>query len=171
MMRGMFSAISGLKTHQTALDVTANDLANVNTVGFKGARATFRDSLSQLQRSAAAATGASGGANAAQIGLGVGLGSIDNQMAGGATQTTGNPLDIAIQGDGWLRVTPALPNAADPTAGVPASGATQINYTRAGNLSRNDQGFIITADGNYVLGRQATATGPDPDAVAWRRRT
>jgi len=163
MMRGMYSAVSGLKTHQTALDVTANDLANVNTVGFKGARATFRDSLSQLQRAAAAATPGTGGANAAQVGLGVGLGSIDNMMGGGAMQTTGNPLDVAITGDGWLRVGPGLPDPANPTTGQPA--AAQLNYTRAGNLSRNDQGFLITADGNYVLGRQATATGPDPDAA------
>jgi flagellar hook protein FlgE len=162
-MRGMYSAVSGLKTHQTALDVTANDLANVNTVGFKGARATFRDSLSQLQRAAAAATPGTGGANAAQVGLGVGLGSIDNMMGGGAMQTTGNPYDIAITGDGWLRVAPGQPDAANPTAAQPP--AAQINYTRAGNLSRNNEGFLITADGNYVLGRQATAGGPDANAA------
>ncbi len=161
MMRGMYSAVSGLRTHQTALDVTANDLANVNTVGFKGARATFRDSLSQMQRSAAPATPGSGGTNAAQIGLGVGLGSIDNMMGDGAAQVTGKPLDIAIQGPGWLRVAPGAPNAADPTAGQPAT--TQVNYTRAGNLAQNDQGFLVTGDGNYVLGRAATPTGPDPD--------
>jgi hypothetical protein len=99
----MFSAISGLKTHQIKLDVTANDIANVNTIGYKGARTTFRDSLSQMQRGGAAAGGGGGGTNAAQIGLGVTLGSIDNQMQGGALQTTGNPLDLAIQGEGFFR--------------------------------------------------------------------
>ena len=56
MMRGMYSAISGLRNHQIMLDVTANDLANVNTVGFKASRTSFRDSLAQLQRSGASAT-------------------------------------------------------------------------------------------------------------------
>src|SRR5215204_3194703 len=99
MMRGMFAAISGLKTHQVMLDVTANDIANVNTVGYKSARTTFRDSLAQLQRGGATSGGGLGGANAAQVGLGVQLGSIDNVMGSGTTQTTGNPLDVAIQGD------------------------------------------------------------------------
>ena len=104
MMRGMFAAISGLKNHQVMLDVTANDIANVNTIGYKSARTTFKDSLTQLQRGASGATGANGGTNAAQVGLGVGLGSIDNLMTGGALQTTGNPLDVAIQGEGFFRV-------------------------------------------------------------------
>ena len=98
MMRGMFSAISGLKTHQVMLDVTANDIANVNTIGYKSSRMTFKDSLTQLQRGASGAVGGSGGANAAQVGLGIQLGSIDNLMPAGALQTTGNPLDVAIQG-------------------------------------------------------------------------
>ena len=83
MMRGMYSAVSGLRTHQTMLDVTANDLANVNTIGYKGSRMMFRDSLTQLQRSGAQSSAATGGANAAQVGLGVQLGSIDNLMGGG----------------------------------------------------------------------------------------
>src|SRR5215211_6328320 len=104
MMRGMFSAISGLKNHQVMLDVVANDIANVNTIGYKSARTTFKDSLTQLQRGASGAGGANGGTNAAQVGLGVGLGSIDNLMTGGALQSTGNPLDVAIQGEGFFRV-------------------------------------------------------------------
>ena len=62
MMRGMFAAISGLKTHQVMLDVTSNDIANVNTIGYKSARATFKDSLTQVQRGSAAPTGTNGGA-------------------------------------------------------------------------------------------------------------
>ena len=69
MMRGMYSAISGLRNHQIMLDVTANDLANVNTVGFKASRTSFRDSLAQLQRSGASATTGNAGAKSAQIGL------------------------------------------------------------------------------------------------------
>jgi flagellar hook protein FlgE len=158
MMRGMYSAISGLKTHQVLLDVTANNLANVNTVGYKGARTTFSDALSQTVRAGAASTAGSGGTNAAQVGLGVRLGSIDNLMGTGGFQSTGNALDVAIQGEGWFRVTNTSPNPADPTANPPA--ADSIQYTRAGNFSRNDQGFLVTQDGYYVTGHGATATGP-----------
>ena len=104
MLRSMFAAISGLKSHQTMLDVTANDIANVNTIGFKAGRTTFKDSLAQMQSGAAAPNTAQGGANARQIGLGVQLGSIDNLMSGGALQSTGNVLDVAIQGEGWFRI-------------------------------------------------------------------
>jgi flagellar hook protein FlgE len=141
----MFAAISGLKSHQVMLDVTAADIANVNTVGYKSSRMTFRDSLSQLQRGGAAPGPGQGGSNAAQVGLGSQVGSIDNQMGGGALQTTGNTFDVAISGDGWFRVgsstAPAVPTA--------------LQYTRAGNFTTNDQGYLATQDGQYVLGRTA----------------
>src|SRR3954471_22613706 len=103
MMRGMFAAISGLKNHQVMLDVTANDIANVNTIGYKSARTTFKDSLNQLPRWGSGPGGGAGGANAAQIGLGVTLGSIDNLMQGGAMQSTGNPRDLCSTGSGFFR--------------------------------------------------------------------
>jgi len=158
MMRAMYSAIAGLKTHQVLLDVTANNLANVNTVGYKGARATFSDALSQTVRAGAAATAGSGGSNPAQVGLGVRLGSIDNMMGAGGFQSTGNALDVTVQGEGWFRVTNPVPSLTDPTANPPAPSS--INYTRAGNFSRNDQGMLVTQDGYYVTGMNATATGP-----------
>ena len=151
MMRSMFAAISGLKQHQTMLDVTANDIANVNTLGYKANRVTFKDSLSQLQRGGAAQTPGQGGQNPAQVGLGVSLASIDTTMGGGALQTTGSVLDVAIQGEGWFRVGQGAPPA------VPA----QLEYTRAGNFSRNDQGYLVTADGYYVVGRTAAGGGAD----------
>src|SRR5947208_15122855 len=120
MMRGMFSAVSGLKTQQVMLDVAANDLANVNTVGFKGARTTFKDQLQQLMRTSSASGAGFGGANSAQIGLGVTLGTIDNQVGGGAVQATGNAVDGAIQGDGGFRTGDGTPTAGTPTAGTPA---------------------------------------------------
>jgi flagellar hook protein FlgE len=147
MMRSMFAAISGLKQHQTMLDVTANDIANVNTLGFKANRVTFKDSLSQLQRGGAAQTAGQGGQNPAQVGLGVGLASIDTVMGSGALQTTGNVLDVAIQGEGWFRIGQGTP------PGVPAA----LEYTRAGNFSRNDQGYLVTQDGYYVVGKAAGA--------------
>ena len=151
MLRSMFAAISGLKNHQTMLDVTANDIANVNTVGYKGARTTFKDSLSQMQRAGAAPGAGQGGANAAQVGLGMTLGSIDNQVQGGSLQATGNPLDVAISGPGWFRVgsttAPALPTA--------------FEYTRAGNFSTNANGYLVTQDGMYVVGRTVAGGGAD----------
>jgi flagellar hook protein FlgE len=152
MMRGMFAAISGLKTHQVMLDVTSNDIANVNTIGYKSARTTFKDSLTQLQRGASGPGGGTGGSNAAQIGLGTQLGSIDNLMQSGALQSTGNPLDVAIQGPGMFRV---APSAATP----PVPNAAAVEYTRAGNFTTNSAGYLVTQDGYFVQGR--TAGGAD----------
>jgi flagellar hook protein FlgE len=119
---------------------------------------TFRDSLSQLQRGGAAPGTSQGGTNAAQVGLGAQVGSIDNLMSGGALQTTGNPLDVAVSGEGWFRIGPA--NGGTPAApGVP----TTISYTRAGNFTTNDQGFLTTSDGQYVMGRNVLPAGtPGP---------
>ena len=140
MMRGMFAAISGLKVHQMMLDVTANDIANVNTIGFKAERTSFKDALSQLQRGASAPSATLGGTNSAQVGLGVQLNGIDNLMQSGAVQSTGNALDCAIQGDGFFRITD------DPAT------FGNILYTRAGNFSRDANGDIVTPEGYYVVG-------------------
>jgi flagellar hook protein FlgE len=145
MMRGMFAAISGLKQHQVMLDVTANDIANVNTIGYKSARVTFQDSLTQLQRGASGPTTQTGGSNAAQVGLGVGLGSVDNLMTSGALQTTGNPLDVAISGDGFFQIGDGAPSG-------PASAIAPTGYTRAGNFTVNSAGYLTTQEGAYVLG-------------------
>ena len=154
-MRSMFAAISGLRVHQTMLDVTANDIANVNTVGFKGERTTFKDALSQLQRGASGPTGSLGGTNAVQVGLGVQLGAIGNQMSGGAIQSTGNPLDLAIQGDGFFRVG-GMTYAAGPPIAWTQTGT--ISYTRAGNFSLDQSGNLVTADGDYVVGYKVDPT-------------
>jgi flagellar hook protein FlgE len=165
MMRSMFAAISGLKTHQIMMDVTANDIANVNTIGYKSTRTTFKDSLAQLQRGGAGQGPGQGGSNPAQVGLGTQLGTIDNVMGSGALQSTGNALDAAIQGDGWFRIGQATVAGATATL---TAGTQQ--YTRAGNLSRNDQGYLVTGDGFYVIGRTVpsttvTATPPGADQL------
>jgi flagellar hook protein FlgE len=154
MMRGMFSAISGLKNHQVMLDVTANDIANVNTIGYKSARTTFKDSLTQLQRGASGVGATNGGTNAAQVGLGVGLGSIDNLMTGGASQPTGNPLDVAIQGEGFFRLTQV-------GTGAPAN----FQYSRAGNFTTNTAGHLLTQEGFYVVGKNAVGPAGGPYTV------
>jgi flagellar hook protein FlgE len=153
MMRSMYSAISGLQVHQTMLDVISNNLANVNTVGYKGTRTSFRDGLLQNIQSGAAQGATTGGSNPIQVGLGVTLGSIDNLMTGGALQSTGQPLDAAIQGTGWFRVTTTGP------AGTPPAAPTTFNYTRAGNFTTDDQGYLITQDGAYVTGNTGGADG------------
>lgn len=152
MMRAMFAAISGLKVHQTMLDVAANDIANVNTLGYKAGRTTFKDALAQTQRGASAPSTSLGGTNPNQVGLGVQLGSVDSVMSPGAIQTTGNPLDLAIQGNGWFRV-------ADGTVG--AAGTTTF-YTRAGNFALDSGGTLVTQDGLRVVGFAQTAAGPPP---------
>ncbi len=153
MMRGMYAAISGLNVHQTMLDVTANNLANVDTIGYKAQRTTFVDQLSQELRSASAPTtvSGSGGNNAMQVGLGVQLGSIDNLMGEGSMQSTGNTLDLAIQGDGFFQV-----GNGDPSSNT---APTTLEYTRAGNFTLNSQGYLMTQSGQYVMGQAAPGQG------------
>jgi flagellar hook protein FlgE len=149
MMSGMYAAISGLDAHQTMLDVTANNLANVDTVGYKAQSTEFSDELSQLVASGSAANGFSAGTNPKQVGLGAQVGSIDNVMTAGGVESTGNATDVAIQGNGWLRVANG-----NVSATPPAFDATQ--YTRAGDLTFNASGYLCTQTGQYVLGYGAT---------------
>ena len=160
MMRGMFAAISGLKTHQVMLDVTSNDIANVNTIGYKSARTTFKDSLTQLQRGASGPGGGTGGANAAQIGLGTQLGSIDNLMTSGALQSHGQP---ARRRDPGPRLLPRgvqrrdrRPRPTRPTSSTPAPATSRPTA----------QGYLVTQDGYYVQGLTPGAAGAaDPDTL------
>jgi flagellar hook protein FlgE len=158
MMGGMYAAISGLDANQTMLNQTANDLANVNTVGFKSSRVTFADSLTQVLRGASGATSTNGGTNPLQVGLGVQLSAIENEMSEGSFQSTNNPLDIAIQGEGFLRV----------GAGAPPALPTNVDYTRAGNLSTNTKGYLTTQSGLYVMGVNAVKEEPEPGNVTYK---
>jgi len=152
MMSGMYAAISGLDAHQTMLDVTANNLANVDTVGYKGQSAVFSDELSQLVASGSAANGFSAGTNPVQVGLGAQVGSIDNVMTAGGVESTGNATDVAIQGSGWLRVANGNVSATPPTFDT-------TQYTRAGDLTFNASGYLCTQTGQYVLGYAAQSNG------------
>ena len=152
MMSGMYAAISGLDAHQTMLDVTANNLANVDTVGYKGQSTVFSDELSQLVAAGTTANGFSAGTNPKQVGLGVQVGSIDNVMTAGGVESTGNATNVAIQGNGWLRV------ANGNVSTTPATfDATQ--YTRAGDLTFNPNGYLTSQTGQYVLGYAAQSNG------------
>ncbi len=154
MMAGMYAAISGLDANQTMLNETANDMANVNTVGYKSASVTFANSLTQVLRGASGVTPTNGGTNPEQIGLGVQVQATVNEMTEGSFQSTNNPLDVAIEGPGFLRVGPAAPKEAELTKGIPAN----VEYTRAGDLTTNASGLLITQGGEYVIGRTATVT-------------
>jgi flagellar hook protein FlgE len=152
MMRGMYAAISGLQAHQTMLDVTANNLSNVDTIGYKAQRTTFVDQLSQELRGASSPTANNGGTNPVQVGLGVQLGSIDNLMTGGSAQSTGNPLDLEIQGEGFFRV------ASGDGTKVPSN----FSYTRAGNFTTNVNGYLTNQQGLYVIGKNAVQGNSGP---------
>ena len=135
------------------LDVTANNLANVDTIGYKAERTTFVDELSQSIRGASGPTTNNAGTNPMQVGLGVAVGSIDNVMTSGSAQSTGSSLDIAITGTGFLRV----------GSGAPPTVPTTMNYTKAGNLTTNTLGYLTTQQGMYVVGKNAVASGTAPN--------
>jgi flagellar hook protein FlgE len=125
------------------MDVIANNIANVNTVGYKSSRAVFQDVFSQTSRSAGAPGAQYGGTNPMQIGLGVKTAAIDVLHTQSAFQRTDNPLDLAIQGDGFF---------------VIKSGANEL-YTRAGNFYLDNAGNLVTSDGSYVQGVQVCTLG------------
>ena len=135
MMRSMFSGVSGLRVHQTRMDVIANNIANVNTVGFKSSRVTFSEIFSQTVAGASAPNAElrRGGTNPMQIGLGANVASIDLQMTTGAAQRTDNPFDVMIQGDGFLIVGDA--------SGTFFTRAGALDVDRDGNIHMN--GFLV----------------------------
>ncbi|OIQ09818.1 flagellar hook-basal body complex protein [Neomoorella thermoacetica] len=140
MMRSLYSGVSGLRTHQTRMDVIGDNIANVNTVGFKRSAVTFKDVFYQTLRGGSAGNSGGtgmGGTNPQQIGLGVTLGSIDVVHTQGAAASTGNGTDLMIQGDGFFQVK-------DSTG--------KIYYTRAGNFHFDDSGNLVTPDGFIVQG-------------------
>jgi flagellar hook protein FlgE len=143
MLRSMFAAVTGLRSHQAFMDVVGNNIANVNTTGYKTSNVLFEDLLSQELRGAGAPSADQGGTNPAQIGLGVRLAGVTVNFAQGATQLTGRSTDFAIQGDGFF---------------VIDQGGTRA-YTRNGSFSLDANGSLVTADGGFVLGWQADAVG------------
>jgi len=144
MMRSLFTAIGGLKNHQVMLDVTANNLANVNTIGYKSQRVSFETMMSQVMRGAnAPVANGIGGAGPTEIGLGMGLNSIGSIMTQGSSQTTGQWSDLMVQGDGYFTVAGAVGDGSAPT---------DISFSRAGNFTLDSSGSLVTQHGQYVLG-------------------
>jgi len=126
MLRSLLAGISGLRNHQLRLDVIGDNIANVNTVGYKASRVTLRDGFAQLL---AQASQGGGGGSASQIGSGVTLGSIDSIFSQGSLEATGLPLDLAIQGNGLFVV----------------SDGQQNYFTRAGNFQLDSTGRLVLA--------------------------
>src|SRR3954447_12545882 len=136
MLRSMFSAISGLKAHQTKMDVVGNNIANVNTVGFKSSTTVFEDTLSQLLRNGSAPNGDTAGTNPAQVGLGVKVAGISTNFSQGSTQNTGRSTDFMISGDGFF---------------ITKQGNENL-YTRAGSFDFDGAGNLVTPDGAILQG-------------------
>lgn len=147
MNRAMFSGVAGLKTHQYKLDVIGNNVANVNTYGYKSQRAVFSDIYYQSLRGSSAGTANRGGTNPSMIGYGSSLLGIQSQMTQSSMQNTGFGLDVAITGEGYFQVQ-------DPDG--------NIFYTKAGMLSYDSNGYLVDINGNFVLGTQDAQNG-DPD--------
>ena len=141
MMRSMFSGVSGLKGHQTRMDVVGNNIANVNTTGFKASRVTFADMISQNLSGAAGPNGTLGGVNPKQVGLGMSVASTDLIYSNGSVQQTGKNTDVAIsRGNGLFVV----------------SKGDQKYYTRNGAFEFDAQGNLtIPSTGLYVQGYMA----------------
>ncbi|MCH1623778.1 flagellar basal-body rod protein FlgG [Fredinandcohnia quinoae] len=161
MLRSMYSGISGMKNFQTKLDVIGNNIANVNTYGFKKGRTIFTDIMSQTINGATAPGQNLGGVNPKQVGLGSSLAAIDTVHNPGSIQTTARVLDVAISGDGFFQVSPTS---------TKATGFDQeAMYTRAGNLYLDQEGYLVTSSGMYVHGfgsYQATVPqSPEPSEI------
>jgi flagellar hook protein FlgE len=143
MLRSMNAGVSGLRSHQTMMDVVGNNIANVNTTGFKSSSVNFTDLLSQMLRGSGAPNDERSGSNPAQVGLGVKVSGISTNFAQGASQLTGRSADISIQGDGFLL----------------AREGGETYYTRNGNLQVDLDGILSTIDGAYIQGWQADIDG------------
>ena len=144
MMRSLFSGVAGLKVHQTRMDVIGNNIANINTIGYKSSRTTFSDMLSQVQRGASAPTTALGGINPRQIGLGVDVESIDLIFTDASPQQTGKNTDLALAGNGLF----VLKNG------------DQSYYTRNGAFMFDEQGYyVMPGSGLRVQGWNASSEG------------
>lgn len=137
MMRALYSGVTGLRNHQIKMDIIGNNISNVNTVGFKSSRVVFQDMFCQSISAAAGANGVNnGGVNPKQVGLGMKIASVDTMHNTSATQYTGAPLDLSIEGEGFFV--------------FEIDG--ELSYSRAGNFYTDENNYLVTASGAYVQG-------------------
>ena len=156
MMRSMFSGVSGLRAHQNRMDVVGNNIANINTVGFKSSRVTFQEVFTQTIRGASSPDSATGrgGNNPMQVGLGISVASIDTIFTRGSLQRTDNPTDLAIEGEGFFIAR--------------GSSADTYQFTRAGNFGLDKHGNLVNPNGMRVYGWHHRAEGSKTEFDAER---
>lgn len=169
MVKSMLSGVAGLKAHQSKMDVIGNNIANVNTWGYKAQNANFRDSLYSTTTAGTGGNNANGvgGQNASQVGYGVEMSSISTNFSKSSPQSTENPLDVMIDGTGFFIVgsgviggkgnlNPGQLSAAD-------LGGTGCYLSRVGILSVDNQGYLVDDQKNYIYGVGPGADGTLPD--------
>lgn len=151
MIQAMYNGVSGLRAHKTQMDVISNNIANINTIGFKASNVSFREMLSQTIRGATSPTASGmGGTNPMQIGLGTSIGSIDVNQAQGSLMPSGKPSDIAVEGNGFLMV---------------GDGKGKY-YTRDGSFRVDANANLVSASGLNVLGWAADPVTGNIDNTA-----
>ncbi len=148
-LRSLFSGVSALRNHQTMMDVIGNNIANVNTAGFKASRASFSELYSQTIQNASRPTTTNGGTNAMQVGLGMSVSSLDAVFNQGSIERTGGDLDLAVFGPGFF---------------VVKSGGQNM-YTRDGQFKWDADGRIVTGSGAILQGKMADADGVVPSGT------
>lgn len=158
MVRSLYSGVAGLTSHQTKMDVIGNNIANVNTYGFKSSRTSFSDVYYQSVKSATAGTAAAAGNNPSTVGYGDQVASIDKDMSQSSFQSTNRKLDLAISGEGFFATAIF---SANPDGSAPADTASPdaITYTRAGNFGIDSMGNLVTNDNKFVMGTRNNVTG------------
>ena len=143
MMRSLYAGVSGLRSHQTMMDVVGDNIANINTPGFKGSRVVFQSQLAQVLSGGTAAVNPDGGTNPNQVGLGVRVGTIDASTTQGPVQNTGRPTDLAITGEGYFMV----------------ERGGDLLFTRSGAFGWDDAGNLTDPSGAVVQGWMPGADG------------
>ena len=158
MVRSLYSGVSGLTSHQTKMDVIGNNIANVNTYGFKSSRASFSDVFYQSVKTAAAGTESFAGNNPSTVGYGTQVASIDRDMSQSSFQSTNRTLDLAISGDGFF-ATGAFSSGADGGAPDLTASPDSITYTRNGNFGIDSAGNLVSNNNRFILGTRNTEKG------------
>ncbi len=158
MVRSLYSGVSGLTSHQTKMDVIGNNIANVNTYGFKSSRASFSDVFYQSVKTAAAGTESFAGNNPSTVGYGTQVASIDRDMSQSSFQSTNRTLDLAISGDGFF-ATGAFSSGADGGAPDITASPDSITYTRNGNFGIDSAGNLVSNNNRFILGTRNTEKG------------
>lgn len=149
MVKSLYSGVSGLKTHQSKMDVIGNNIANVNTTGFKAGVVTFKDVYYQNKINPSSGTSTLGGVNPAQVGYGVRLNSTVANMTQSGFNYTDSKWDMALDGEGFFQV---------------MDGSGNIFYTRAGAFSVDADGYLVNASGYHVLGVTGDSDGVEPSS-------